>query len=151
MKFVYIILFIFIINCTGNKVSNYHGAKSLASKYENIYINKTNKNDLLKIIGPPSTISDFDKNKWFYFERLKTNQSLFKLGTQKIIENNVLIVKLNNFGILQEKKILNLDNMNDLSYFKKTTSKEFKSDNLMYSVFSSLREKINAPTRNRKK
>ena len=151
MKFVYIILFIFIINCTGNKVSNYHGAKSLASKYENIYINKTNKNDLLKIIGPPSTISDFDKNKWFYFERLKTNQSLFKLGTQKIIENNVLIVKLNNFGILEEKKILNLDKMNDLNYFKKTTSKEFKSDNLMYSVFSSLREKINAPTRNRKK
>ena len=151
MRFVYIILFIFIINCTGNKVSNYHGAKSLASKYENIYVNKTNKNDLLKIIGPPSTISDFDKNKWFYFERLKTNQSLFKLGTQKIIENNVLIVKLNNFGILEEKKILNLDNMNDLSYFKKTTSKEFKSDNLMYSVFSSLREKINAPTRNRKK
>ena len=41
--------------------------------------------------------------------------------------------------------------MNDLNYFKKTTSKEFKSDNLMYSVFSSLREKINAPTRNRKK
>ena len=151
MRFVYIILFIFIINCTGNKVSNYHGAKSLASKYENIYINKTNKNDLLKIIGPPSTISDFDKNKWFYFERLKTNQSLFKLGTQKIIENNVLIVKLNNFGILEEKEILNLNNMNDLSYFKKTTSKEFKSDNLMYSVFSSLREKINAPTRNRKK
>ena len=151
MRFVYIILFIFIINCTGNKVSNYHGAKSLASKYENIYINKTNKNDLLKIIGPPSTISDFNKNKWFYFERLKTNQSLFKLGTQKIIENNVLIVKLNNFGILEEKKILNLDKMNDLNYFKKTTSKEFKSDNLMYSVFSSLREKINAPTRNRKK
>ena len=151
MRIIYIILFIFIINCTGNKVSNYHGPKSLASKYENIYVNKTNKNDLLKIIGPPSTISDFDKNKWFYFERLKTNQSLFKLGTQKIIENNVLIVKLNNFGILEEKKILNLDTMNDLNYFKKTTSKEFKSDNLMYSVFSSLREKINAPTRNRKK
>ncbi len=151
MRIIYIILFIFIINCTGNKVSNYHGTKSLASKYENIYVNKTNKNDLLKIIGPPSTISDFDKNKWFYFERLKTNQSLFKLGTQKIIENNVLIVKLNNFGILEEKKILNLDKMNDLNYFKKTTSKEFKSDNLMYSVFSSLREKINAPTRNRKK
>ena len=151
MRIIYIILFIFIINCTGNKVSNYHGTKSLVSKYENIYVNKTNKNDLLKIIGPPSTISDFDKNKWFYFERLKTNQSLFKLGTQKIIENNVLIVKLNNFGILEEKKILNLDKMNDLNYFKKTTSKEFKSDNLMYSVFSSLREKINAPTRNRKK
>ena len=132
-------------------MSNYHGSKLLNNKYDMIEVNVTNKNDLIKIIGPPSTKSDFNKNLWFYFERLKTNQSLFKLGTQKIIENNVLIVKLNNFGILEEKKILNLDKMNDLNYFKKTTSKEFKSDNLMYSVFSSLREKINAPTRNRKK
>ena len=33
---------------------------------------------LIKIIGPPSTISDFNKNKWFYIERLKTNQSFIK-------------------------------------------------------------------------
>ena len=149
MKILYIILLLFIINCTGNKVSNYHGAKLLDLKFEKIYVNKTNKNDLLKIIGPPSSISDFDQNKWFYFERLKTNQSLFKLGTQKIKKNNVLIVKLNKSGILEEKKLLNLDNMNDLKYFKKTTSKEFKKENIMYNVFSSLREKINAPTRNR--
>jgi len=149
MKILYIILLLFIINCTGNKVSNYHGAKLLELKFEKIYVNKTNKNDLLKIIGPPSSVSDFDQNKWFYFERLKTNQSLFKLGTQKIKKNNVLIVKLNKSGILEEKKLLNLDNMNDLKYFKKTTSKEFKKENIMYNVFSSLREKINAPTRNR--
>ena len=104
IKIVYILIFIFIINCTGNKVSNYHGAKSLEIKYEKIYINKTNKNDLVKLIGPPSSISDFDKDKWFYFERLKTNQGLFKLGAQKISINNVLIVKLNKFGILEEKK-----------------------------------------------
>ena len=149
MKILYIILLLFIINCTGNKVSNYHGAKLLELKFEKIYVNKTNKNDLLKIIGPPSSVSDFDQNKWFYFERLKTNQSLFKLGTQKIKKNNVLIVKLNKSGILEEKKLLNLDNMNDLKYFKKNTSKEFKKENIMYNVFSSLREKINAPTRNR--
>ena len=151
MKYIYFLIFLFIINCTGNKVSNYHGAKSLEIKYEKIYVNKTNKNDLLEAIGPPSTVSDFDKDKWFYFERLKTNQSLFKLGAQKISINNVLIVKLNKFGILEEKKILNLKDMNDLKYLKKTTSKEFKKENMMYNVFSSLREKINAPTRNRKR
>ena len=151
MKYIYFLIFIFIVNCTGNKVSNYHGAKSLEIKYEKIHINKTNKNDLVDLIGPPSSISDFDENKWFYFERLKTNQSLFKLGAQKISINNVLIVKLNKFGILEEKKILNLNDMNDLKYFKKTTNKAFKKENLMYNVFSSLREKINAPTRNRKR
>ena len=149
MKILYIILLLFIINCTGNKVSNYHGAKLLELKFEKIYVNKTNKNDLLKIIGPPSSVSDFDQNKWFYFEILKTNQSLFKLRTQKNKKNKVLNFILNKSGILEEKKLLNLDNMNDLKYFKKTTSKEFKKENIMYNVFSSLREKINAPTRNR--
>ena len=143
-------MLLFIINCSGNKVSNYHGTKLLQSKYERININITNKNDLLEIIGPPSSISDFNKNKWFYFERLKTNQSIIKLGTQKIKKNNVLIVELDENGILKSKQILDLTNMNDLKYLKDTTEKEFKNSDIMYNIFSSLREKINAPLRNRK-
>ena len=148
MKYIYIILLIFIINCTGNKVSNYHGTKSLKKKYELIYVNKLNKNDLIKLIGPPSTVSEFNRNKWFYIERLKTNQSLFKLGRQKIKENNILIVEMNPQGIIINKNLLNLNDMNDLKYFKQTTAKEFKNNNVLYNVFSSLREKINAPLRN---
>ena len=143
-------MLLFIINCSGNKVSNYHGTKLLQSKYERININITNKNDLLEIIGPPSSISDFNKNKWFYIERLKTNQSIIKLGTQKIKKNNVLIVELDENGILKSKQILDLKNMNDLKYLKDTTEKEFKNSDIMYNIFSSLREKINAPLRNRK-
>ena len=151
MKLLYLILFIFIVNCSGNKVSNYHGSKILEDKFNKIEINQTNKNDLIKLIGPPSTTSDFDKNKLYYFERLKTNQSLWKLGKQKIIKNNILIVEIDNSGILRSKKLLNLNDMNDLKYFKKTTKKEFEQDNIIYGVFSSLREKINAPAKKLKK
>ena len=122
----------------------------MGNKYNKIKINITNKNDLLKIIGPPSTKSDFNKNKWFYLERLKTNQSLFKFGTQKITVNNILIVEINNAGILIDKKLLNLNNMNDLKYFKKITTKDIQNNNMLYGVFSSLREKINAPSRQKK-
>ena len=132
-------------------MSNYHGPKILETKYEKIRISVTNKNDLINLIGPPSSVSDFDKSKWFYFERLKTNQSLFKLGTQKIVKNNVLIVELDEIGILKNKELLDLNDMNDLKKFRKTTQKDFKKDNLIYNVFTSLREKINAPTRNLKK
>ena len=52
MKYFYILIFFIIINCSGNKVSNYHGANQLESKFNKIKIDKTNKNDLLKIIGP---------------------------------------------------------------------------------------------------
>ena len=151
MKIInFLLLFIVLVNCTGNKVSNYHGSKSLESKFNKIEVNKSNKNDLIKIIGQPSTKSDFNVNKWYYVERLRTNQSLFKFGKQKIEKNNVLIVELNNSGILISKKILNLKDMNDLKFLKNTTKKDFKNDDLIYGIFSSLREKINAPLRNRK-
>ena len=39
--------------------------------------------------------------------------------------------------------------MNDVKYIKNLTKKEFKNENKLYEVFSSLREKINAPMRNR--
>ena len=150
IKIIYILIFIFIINCSGNKVSNYHGQKSLELKFDQLRINVTNKNDIIKIIGPPSIISDFNENKWFYVERLKTNQSLLKFGAQRIKKNNILIVELNNSGILIDKKLLDISDMNDLKYAKKETSKDFVNKNVLYDVFSSLREKINAPVRNKK-
>ena len=86
----------------------------------------------------------------FYFERLKSNQSLLKLGNQKIKKNNVLIVELNRKGILKNKYLLNLNQMKDIKYFNKITTKEFENkSNMMSGFFSTLREKINAPMRNR--
>jgi len=151
MRIYFIFLFLFTLNCSSNKVSNNHGFVSLQEKFKNITINKTNKNDILKIIGPPSSKSNFNKNKWFYIERMKTNQSIFKLGIKKIDKNNILIVEFNNRGILKDKKILKLNDMNDIKYVENITEKEFKQNNILFNIFSSLREKANAPTRNRAK
>ena len=151
MKILLIFFLLFITNCSSNKVSNNHGFSSLDTKFEKITVNKTNKNDILKIIGPPSSVSDFDKNKWFYIQRMKQNQSLFKLGIKKIKKNNILIIEFDNKGILAKKEILDLDNMNDIKYVKNITEKEFKQNDILFKVFSSLREKANAPARNRGK
>mgnify|MGYP004085500555 FL=1 len=106
---------------------------------------------MIKIIGPPSSISNFDKNKWFYIERVKTNLSLLKLGKQKIKTNNILILEINQYGILENKSIINIDKMNNVKFVKTTTTKDFEDKNLLYDVFSSLREKINAPVRKKTK
>ena len=151
MKILLIFIFLFIISCSSNRLSNNHGLTSLQAKYDKIIINKTNKNDILKIIGPPSSISNFDKSRWFYIETKKTNQSLFKLGIQKIEKNNILIVKFDNKGILNQKKILDLNDMNDVKYVKKITSKQYEKNNTLYKIFSSIREKANAPVKNRAK
>ena len=149
IKFFYFIIFIIIINCSGNKVSNYHGVKLLDAKFDEIKLNITNKNDLYKIIGPPSFKSEFNENKWFYVERKLTNQSLFKFGVKKISKNNILVIELNNKGLVENKKMLRKNDMNNIKYVKKITQKDFEQDNTIYNIFSSLREKVNAPSRNK--
>ncbi len=151
MKILILFIFLFTLNCSTNKVSKNHGFKSLETKFEKIVINQTNKNDIIDLIGPPSTKSDFNKNKWFYIERRKTNQSLFKLGQKKIEKNNILMVEFNNRGILKNKIIFDIDDMNEIKYVKSLTHKEFKQNNFLYNVLTSVREKINAPVRNRSK
>ena len=150
MKFFYLLcIFLFTLNCSINKVSNNHGFRLLETKYDKILINKTNKNDVKKIIGPPSSISKFE-DAWFYIERKKTNQSLFKLGNKKIIRNNIIIIEFNKMGMVSNKTLLNINDMNDIKIAEKKTFKKFDQDNFVYNTLASLREKINAGTRKSK-
>ena len=147
MKHLFLpLLFLFILNCSINKVSNSHGSRFIDTKFDKIIINKTNKNDVRKLIGPPSSISKFSGN-WFYIERKKTNQSIFKLGQKKIIANNIIILEFNTMGLVSKKDLLNINNMNDIKISKEITTKKYGQDNALYDIFSSLRDKMNAPSR----
>ena len=149
MKLFFIIAFIFILSCSTNKVKNNHGVLSLNNKFNKIVVENSNSNDILNLLGPPSTKSSFDTNIWIYIERKKTNQSIFKLGKQKIEKNNVLVLELDNKGILAKKKLYNLDDMNDYKFVEKATQKDFSQNSFVYGVLSSLRDKINAPVTKR--
>ena len=149
MRILILIVVFFITACSSNKVSKNHGFISLENKLDRIVINKSNKNDIVADIGYPSSISKFNSNKWFYIERKQTNQSLFKLGIKKISKNNILVIQFNNKGLVENKRLVNLNDMNELKYVKKITTKEFEQDNTIYNIFTSLREKVNAPARNR--
>ena len=151
MKYIlYLSLFFFTLNCSINKVSNIHGFRSLDTKSEKIVLSKTNKNDVREILGPPSSISNFD-DIWFYIERKKTNQQILKLGKKKISKNNVILLKFNSMGLVVSKEVIDIGDMNEIKISEKKTTKKFKQDNTIYNIFSTLREKINAPTRNKKK
>tara|TARA_B100001027_G_C15995857_1_gene210388 strand:+ start:29 stop:481 length:453 start_codon:yes stop_codon:yes gene_type:complete len=150
MKYIFLLpFFLFIINCSVNKVSNSHGTRFVDTKYNKIMINKTNKNDVRKLIGPPSSISKFTGN-WFYIERKKTNQSIFRFGKKKIFENNIIILEFNSMGMVSKKDLLNINDMNDIKISKEITTKKYGKDNALYDIFSSLRDKLNAPSRRNK-
>tara|TARA_B100001778_G_scaffold180824_1_gene148752 strand:- start:412 stop:873 length:462 start_codon:yes stop_codon:yes gene_type:complete len=150
MKYIILLLLLFTLSCSLNKVKNNHGTLSLENKFNEIYVDKSNANDILSIFGPPSTKSEFDDNIWFYIERKKSNQSILKLGNQKIIKNNVVVLELNNKGMLSSKKIYDINNMNKYKFSKNTTGKTYEKDSYIYGVITSLREKINAPSKRKK-
>jgi len=145
-----ITILFFILNCSTNKVSNSHGFKFVEKNFDKIILNKSNKNDVRKLIGPASSISKFE-DAWIYIERKKTNQSLLKLGKKKISRNNIIILNFNNKGLVSDKQFLDLNNMNDIKIAEKTTKKKFGQDDFVYNLLSTLREKINAPTRRNQK
>jgi len=78
----------------------------LEKKQKSLVVNETNKNDIKKILGNPSTVSKFDNDIWIYIERKQTQSKLKKLGKMKILENNVLILDIDSYGILKKKNFL---------------------------------------------
>ena len=150
-KLIYIIICSLIVgNCNIKSIEKYHGVTNLESKQKKLIISKSNKNDIIDILGPPSTKSLLNNNLWIYIENKKTKSSLFKLGKSRVETNNVLVLEIDKFGILKDKKIYNKDDQNKILFTKDTTTMSEK-DTFVYGVFSSLRQKIDSPKRNRNK
>ena len=137
--------FLIITACSNKQVIKNHGMTSLEVKANKIVVKQSNKNDVLEIIGKPSTVSLFDSNDWFYIEREKTNQSVFKLGKSKINKNNVLEISFNEYGVVETKKLLNIDSMNKLNADKKITEKNYDKRSGIGKLLKSLEQKINSP------
>ena len=144
-KKILFILLIFISNCSINKVVKHHGVHFLEKKQEKLILNSTNKNDILANLGPPSTESTFDNDVWIYIERKETKTSITTLGRRKLIVNNVLILEIDDMGILVEKKFLDKEDMEKIKFSKNKTNVLISKDSFIYEFVSSLRQKINDP------
>ncbi len=146
-KIIFFLLILGVTNCSTKKLEITHGLVNLDKKKDEITIGKSNKNDILNIFGPPSTISTFNENIWIYIELKKENQSIVKLGKKRIKKNNTLIVKFDNRNLVNKVDFIDINNLNKLKLSDKKTEKEFTTNNMLFNVLTNLREKINAPVR----
>ena len=145
-KILYIFLILITVtNCTPKKVVKHHGVPFLEKKQNSLVVNESNKNDIRKILGNPSTTSKFDNDIWIYIERKQTQSKLTNLGRMKIYKNDVLILEIDNYGILKKKEFYNIDDMKNLKLVKSTTESGFKKNTFVYDFMSSMRQKINDP------
>jgi outer membrane protein assembly factor BamE (lipoprotein component of BamABCDE complex) len=152
IKILYIIfLSLIVANCSFKKVVKHHGVPFLEKKQSSLVINKTNKNDIIKILGNPSTKSKFDNDLWIYIERKQTQSKFTNLGKMKIYKNDVLVLEMDNYGILKKKEFYNKEDMKSIKMVKSTTESGFKRNTFVYDFMSSMRQKINDPLGTRAK
>ena len=146
-----IILFILVTNCGFKKRVDHHGVHLLKKKSDLIIVAETNKNDIIKLLGPPSVKSTFNNDLYFYIERKTTTGKIIKLGKKKYLENNVLVLEIDNRGILLKKEFYDLNKMKKMKIVSNETSVDYKKQSFIYEFLSSMRQKINDPLGKRKR
>ena len=145
MKIFIIILAIFLTSCKLNKVVNHHGIHNLEAKSQELLINQTNINQIKSLLGPPSSTSYFDEDILIYLERKTSNSKLLKLGKKKLIANNVLLLEVDNRGMLINKKFLDQNDLNKLKFTNKTTKTVTDQESFVSRALSGVITKIDDP------
>ena len=137
-----IFLSFFLSNCQKNKVIKSHGIFYLENRDKLLKTNETNMNDVIKVLGYPHTKSIKDDNTWLYIERTKTRGKMLNLGKNVLLNNNVLVVKFDNYGVLKEKILYNKNDMNDYKFAEVVTENDISKGSFIESFLSSIREKM---------
>ena len=142
LNIVFFILFIILNGCKLQEPSKNHGILFLENRSNKLIIDKSNKNDVLKVIGRPHSKSVNDDNIWFYMERTLTKGKYHKLGKHVLKTNNVLVLQFNKYGVLQLKELLTKDDIQKVSFTNETTKNELTKKSFVEKFLSSIKQKM---------
>ena len=138
-----VILSFFILNCQKNRVVKSHGIVFLEKREVLLKPNVTNKNDVIDVLGQPHIKSIHEKNTWIYIERTRTKGQVYRVGKNVLLNNNVLVVKFDKYGVLEEKLFYDKEKMNKHEFSKEVTDNVVTRGSFLQSFLSSLRNKMN--------
>ena len=139
---IFIILIFILSNCQFKDPIKGHGINFLKNRSEKISLNKSNTNDVIKVLGNPHTKSIDDENLWFYFDRKIASGKLVKLGDMNLLENNVLILNFDKYGILIKKEFFSKEDMKKIKYSEMKTENPVTQESFVTSFLQSVRQKM---------
>jgi len=139
-----IFLTVFLSNCQKNRVIKTHGIFYLQNRAVLLKVQSSNRNDVIKILGKPHSKSLHEQNTWIYIERTRTRGKLLKLGRNVLLNNNVLVLKFDKYGILEEKLFYDKKKMNEYKFEKTETKNAVRRGSFIKSFVNSLRQKMRA-------
>ena len=108
---IYMLIIFLINNCSG-RISN-HGVLNIEKHITSIVNDKLEKAEIEALLGPPSTISAFEFNKWYYINNTIKHMAFYKPEIIKLTVYEIIFNKEN-----QAIKINTYDqeNLNEISF-----------------------------------
>jgi len=142
--FIYIslLLLFILLGCQLQDPDKNHGIIFLENRSNKLILNKSNKNDVLKIIGNPHSKSFDDDNTWIYIERTLSKGKYHKLGRHVLKTNNALVLGFDKYGILKSKKIYTKDDIQKIAFSAEKTENKLTKKSFVESFLSSVKQKM---------
>ena len=140
--FTLLLSLIILNNCQLKDPIKGHGINFLENRSKKIFLKKTNKNDVINILGNPHTKSIDDENLWFYFDRKIASGKLVKFKNMDLLENNVLVLNFDKYGIVIKKEFFSKEDMKKIKYSEMKTKNPVTQDSFVTSFLQSVRQKM---------
>ena len=135
-------IFFILLGCQLQEPAKNHGILFLDNRSEKLTINKSNKNDVIKILGQPHAKTFNEEDIWIYIERTLTKGKYHKLGRHELKSNNTLVLNFDKYGILKSKDFYDKNNINNIKFSKKTTENNLSKRSFVENFLQSVKKKM---------
>ena len=135
LKIIFAILF-FQLNSCGLKVVENHGqiyGKNI--NFKELQVGKTTKNEIVELLGSPSTTSNFDNEQSWIYISSEFKKFVFLDGSNT--DQKILILSFNQ-NTLKNKELLSKNDINNIEYEETLTDSRGKKVNWIKDFFSNL-------------
>ena len=114
----------------------------LENRSNELRINKSNKNDVIRILGQPHTKTYDNDSIWIYIERTLSKGKFHKLGRHQLKSNNTLILDFDKYGILSSKNLYDKNSINQIKFSESTTENNLRKTSFVQSFLQSVKNKM---------
>ena len=138
----YLLIFIILIGCKLQEPLKTHGIIFLENRSQKLVLNKSNKNDVIRIMGRPHIKEDEINQSWIYLERILSKGKYHKLGRHILKENNILVLNFDKYGVLKNKQFLKKEDLKKLEFSQKITENELTQKSFVQKFLQSIKQKM---------
>lgn len=142
LKILSIFLLLILVNCKLQEPIKPHGIIFLDNRANKLITNKSNKNDVIKVLGSPQIVEGENKLTWIYIERILTKGKYHKLGRHVLKENNILVLKFDKYGILTNKILYDKEKIKKIAFSKNETEHSLTDKSFVQKFLQSIKQKM---------